>query len=133
MVRPRGAVPEAAPADPSGGERARGSGHPRRRGRVVGLARPSGDRRPGGVAGGAQRSGAVDLAQSIIDRTGLWSAAGERGGENLLRFLDLAAEFEPVDGDTGLAAFVEYVRLLDESEEDLAEAYTSGRDAVRVM
>jgi DNA helicase II / ATP-dependent DNA helicase PcrA len=81
----------------------------------------------------AKRLAVVDLAETIIDRTGLWAAAGDRGGENLLRFLDLAAEFEPVDGDPGLVAFVEYIHLLDESEEDLAEAYTSGRDAVRVM
>ena len=38
-----------------------------------------------------------------------------------------------MEGDPGLAAFVEYLHLLDESEEDLAEAHLGDADAVRVM
>ncbi len=38
-----------------------------------------------------------------------------------------------MEGDPGLAAFVEYLHLLDESEEDLAEAHLGDTDAVRVM
>jgi len=63
----------------------------------------------------------------------LWRAAEERGRENLLRLLDLAERFAPVEGDPGLRAFIEYLRLLDESEEDLAEAHPTDRDAVRLM
>ncbi|MFN2607896.1 MAG: 3'-5' exonuclease, partial [Acidimicrobiales bacterium] len=75
----------------------------------------------------------LDLAEAVLERTGLWRAAGDRGRENLLRFLDLAARFTPVEGDPGLAAFVEYLQLLDETEEDLAEAHATDADAVKVM
>ncbi len=75
----------------------------------------------------------LDLAETVLDRTGLWRAAGDRGRENLLRFLDLAARFAPVEGDPGLPAFVEYLQLLDESEEDIAEAHDTDVDAVKVM
>jgi DNA helicase II / ATP-dependent DNA helicase PcrA len=85
------------------------------------------------LAGAAARLPVLDLAETVLDRTGLWRAAGERGRENLLRFLDLAARFAPVEGDPGLPAFVEYLQLLDESEEDIAEAHDSDADAVKVM
>ncbi|MGI9033296.1 MAG: ATP-dependent DNA helicase [Acidimicrobiales bacterium] len=75
----------------------------------------------------------LELAEAVLERTGLWKAAGDKGRENLLRFCDLAARFAPVEGDPGLAAFVEYLQLLDESEEDIAEAHTTAADAVRVM
>ncbi|MDP9070494.1 MAG: ATP-dependent helicase [Actinomycetota bacterium] len=81
----------------------------------------------------AGRLSVLDLAEAITSRTGLWAAAGERGRENLLRFFDLAARFSPVEGDPGLPAFVEYLRLLDETEEDLAEAHAADHEAVRVM
>ena len=55
------------------------------------------------------------------------------GRENLLRFLDLAERFAPIEGDPGLPAFLEYLQLLDESEEDVAEAHPSDDDAVKVM
>ena len=73
------------------------------------------------------------LVEAILAHTGLWQAAGPLGRQNLLRFLDLAERFQPVEGDPGLAAFVEYLHLLDESEEDLAEAHLGDTDAVRVM
>ena len=77
----------------------------------------------------------LDVAETIIGRTGLWVTAGKHGRENLLRFLDVAERFRPVEGNAALADFVEYVQLLDEAEEDLAEAHLSGddADAVRVM
>jgi DNA helicase-2/ATP-dependent DNA helicase PcrA len=85
------------------------------------------------LATAARRLSVLDLCELIAKRTGLWAAAGERGRENLLRFFELAARFAPVDGDPGLAAFVEYLQLLDETEEELAEAHPSDREAVRVM
>jgi len=85
------------------------------------------------LAAAAGRLPVLDLAETVILRTGLWRAAGDRGRENLLRFLDLAERFEPVEGDPGLPAFVEYLHLLDESEEDLAEAHHSDAEAVKVM
>ncbi len=81
----------------------------------------------------ATRAPLLDLAETIALQTGLWHAAGAVGRENLLRFLDLADRFSPVEGDPGLAAFIEYLQLLVESEEDVAEAHEAATDAVRVM
>jgi DNA helicase-2/ATP-dependent DNA helicase PcrA len=85
------------------------------------------------LAGAATRMPVLELAETIVERTGLWRASGELGRENLLRFLDLAEGFTPVEGDTGLRAFVEYLQLLDESDDDLAEAHLTDADAVKVM
>src|SRR5205807_9123335 len=75
----------------------------------------------------------LDLVETIVLHTGLWHTGDEsRGRHNLLRFLDLAERFEPVEGDPGLSAFVECLPLPDESEEDVAEAHPSATDAVRV-
>ena len=81
----------------------------------------------------ARRLPVLDLVEAILARTGLWQAVGAVGRQNLLRFLDLAERFRPVEGDPGLAAFVEYLHLLDDSEEDVAEAHLGDADAVRVM
>ncbi len=85
------------------------------------------------LARSAQTMPVSDLAETILEHTGLWRAAGDKGRENLLRFLDLAARFAPVEGDPGLLAFVEYLQLLDESEEDIAEAHPAEADAAKVM
>jgi DNA helicase-2/ATP-dependent DNA helicase PcrA len=85
------------------------------------------------LAAAAARLPVLELAETIIERTGLWRASGRLGQENLLRFLDLADGFTPVDGDPGLRAFVEYLQLLDESDDDLAEAHLTDADAVKVM
>ena len=85
------------------------------------------------LAGAATRMPVLELAETIVERTGLWRASGELGRENLLRFLDLAEGFTPVEGDTGLRAFVEYLQLLDESDDDLAEAHLTDADAVKIM
>ncbi|MDQ3979567.1 MAG: ATP-dependent helicase [Actinomycetota bacterium] len=81
----------------------------------------------------ASRVPLLDVAETIVLQTGLWHAAGPIGRENVLRFLDLAERFAPVEGDPGLTAFVEYLQLLDESEEDVAEAHPSDTDQVRLM
>ena len=81
----------------------------------------------------AARLSVLDLSEAVTQRTGLWAAAGPRGRENLLRFFDLAARFAPVEGDPGLLAFVEYLQLLDQTEEEVAEAHPSDDEAVRVM
>src|SRR5207248_5013804 len=98
------------------------------RGRLLELAT---ERRQ--LAALARRLPVLDLAETIVHRTGLWQAAGERGRQNLLRFLDLAERFSPIEGDPGLPAFLEYLRLIEESEEDVAEAHPSDVDTVKVM
>jgi DNA helicase II / ATP-dependent DNA helicase PcrA len=75
----------------------------------------------------------LDLAELIVAGTDLWAAARPRGRENLLRFLDVVEQFAPVEGDPGLAALVDYLQLLDQSEEELSEAHLAAEDAVRVM
>src|SRR5439155_14829932 len=85
------------------------------------------------LAAATGRLPVLDLAEAIVQRTRLWRAAGERGRENLLRFLDLTERFSPIEGDPGLPAFLEYLHLLDESDEDVAEAHPTDRDAVRLM
>ncbi|MGI8809493.1 MAG: ATP-dependent DNA helicase [Acidimicrobiales bacterium] len=85
------------------------------------------------LSAAATRMPVLELAEAVVERTGLWLAAGDLGRENLLRFLDLAEGFTPVEGDTGLRAFVEYLQLLDESDDDLAEAHLTDADAVKVM
>lgn len=85
------------------------------------------------LAGAARRLSVLDLSEQIARETGLWAGAGDRGRENLLRFFDLTSRFAPVDGDPGLAAFVEYLQLLDETEEELSEAHPGDHEAVRVM
>ena len=87
----------------------------------------------GALAGAATRMPVLELAETVVERTGLWRASGPLGRENLLRFLDLADGFTPVEGDPGLRAFVEYLQLLDESDDDLAEAHLTDADAVKVM
>ncbi|MGH9265648.1 MAG: ATP-dependent DNA helicase, partial [Acidimicrobiales bacterium] len=85
------------------------------------------------LAAAATRMPVLELAETVVERTGLWRASGKLGRENLLRFLDLAEGFTPVEGDPGLRAFVEYLQLLDESDDDLAEAHLTDADAVKVM
>jgi DNA helicase-2/ATP-dependent DNA helicase PcrA len=85
------------------------------------------------LSAAATRLPVLDLCETVVERTGLWGAVDRRGHENLLRFLDLAASFAPVEGDAGLPAFIEYLHLLDETEEDVAEAHPTDDDAVRVM
>ena len=85
------------------------------------------------LAAAATRMPVLELAETIVERTGLWRAAGDLGRENLLRFLDLAEGFTPWRATPGCGAFVEYLQLLDESDDDLAEAHLTDADAVKVM
>jgi DNA helicase-2/ATP-dependent DNA helicase PcrA len=85
------------------------------------------------LAAAGRRLPLVDLAELVAERGGLWSAVGPLGRDNLDRFLALAQGFQPIDGIPGLAAFVDYLRLVDESEEDLAEAHHGDLDAVTVL
>ncbi len=85
------------------------------------------------LASAATRMPLLALAEAVVERTGLWRASGDLGHENLLRFLDVAEGFTPVEGDPGLRAFVEYLQLLDEADDDLAEAHLTDADAVKVM
>lgn len=86
------------------------------------------------LAAVAARAGVVELLEAVIERTGLWGAAGARGRENLLRLLDLAQSFVPPSGDTAvLTAFIEYLDLVRTSEEDVPEAHLGDLDAVQVM
>ena len=70
-------------------------------GRAIGCARST--RSGAGARAAAGRLPVLDLAETVILRTGLWQAAGRKGRENLLRFLDLAGRFAPIEGDPGLA------------------------------
>ncbi|MDQ4097523.1 MAG: ATP-dependent helicase, partial [Actinomycetota bacterium] len=81
----------------------------------------------------ATRVPLLDLAETVVLHTGLWHAAGPQARENLLRFLDLADRFTPVEGDPGLTGFIEYLQLLDEAEEEVAEAHGAATDSVLVM
>ncbi|HUQ64109.1 MAG TPA: ATP-dependent DNA helicase [Acidimicrobiales bacterium] len=85
------------------------------------------------LASAADSQTLVTLVETVVRETGLWAATTPVEGENLLRFLDLASHFDPVEGESGLRAFVEYLQLLTDAEEDLAEAHASGTDAVQVM
>jgi DNA helicase-2/ATP-dependent DNA helicase PcrA len=75
----------------------------------------------------------LTLTETVVRETGLWAATTPLGRENLLRFLDIASHFDPVESEPGLPAFVEYLQLLSDAEDDLAEAHASGTDAVQVM
>ncbi|MDQ1403020.1 MAG: ATP-dependent helicase UvrD/PcrA [Actinomycetota bacterium] len=86
------------------------------------------------MAAAARRLSVLELCEHIVDRTGLWEAAVGRGRENLLRFLDMAQAFAPVEGDeVNLLAFLEHLQLIDESQEDVPESHTGGAEAVLVM
>jgi DNA helicase-2/ATP-dependent DNA helicase PcrA len=74
-----------------------------------------------------------ELTELVVERLGLWQLVDGRGRENLLRFLDLAAQYKALDGEIDLPAFLEYVHFLDEAEEDIAEARSRDTDTVKVM
>ena len=86
------------------------------------------------VLAGAGRTLPVDeLTELVIERLGLWQLVDERGRENLLRFLDLAAQYRPLEGELDLPAFLEYLHFLDDADEDVAEARAGDDDTVKVM
>ena len=78
----------------------------------------------------------VHLVEQVIATTGLWSAVDSVGTENLLRFIDLVASFVPIpadDAEVTVAALLEYLELIGESEDDIAEATPTDSDSVKVM
>lgn len=82
----------------------------------------------------AHRLALVDLCEEVLAVTGLWDVLdGERPVENLARLLHAAEQFRPIRGRRSLAEFLEWLHVLAESEEDLAEAVSGDTDAVQVM
>ncbi len=77
--------------------------------------------------------GLVELIDAIIDIERLFDRVDEIGAENLLRFLDVADRFSPMDGSPTLDAFVQYLSLVADSEDDPSEASSTDANAVRIM
>ncbi len=78
----------------------------------------------------------VDLVDVIIDIERLFDRVDDVGAENLLRFLDVAQQFDSLDdaaGSTQLDAFTQYLSLVADSEDDPAEASATDVNAVRIM
>ena len=81
------------------------------------------------------------LIEHTLRHTRAWEQVDARGTENLIRFIDLAARFEPLSpgehgpafGRQALVAFLEYLQLIAMSEDELPEAVGSGVDAVNIM
>jgi DNA helicase II / ATP-dependent DNA helicase PcrA len=81
----------------------------------------------------AGRRSLVDVTEAVIHAAGLWSVVDAVGHENLLRFLDIVHRFEPLDGPTTVASFLQYLDLVELSEDDPAEATPVASDAVQLM
>ncbi len=81
----------------------------------------------------ATRRSLVDVTEAVIEAAGLWSVVDTVGHENLLRFSDLVHRFEPLDGPTTVMSFLEYLGLVELSEDDPAEATAVALDAVQIM
>ena len=96
----------------------------------------------------------ADVIDAMASEVGLYRDVDTIGYENLLRFIDLAARFTPLSDRAPLAAavaagdplyrepptiraamlaFLEYLLLVAESEDDPAEATQTGADAVQIM
>ncbi len=75
-----------------------------------------------------------ELIDHILTYTGLWQAVdGDLPAENLARFLHVADQFMPLQGNRSLDEFLNWLSVMEESETDLSEAVQSGADAVQVM
>ncbi len=89
----------------------------------------------------AQGQSLVELARSVLDRTGAWSdiaamepAAGLSARLNLYRFLDLTERWAPLEGRPSLSAFLTYLsELEDDTTEELDTARLSEEDAVTLV
>ncbi len=90
----------------------------------------------------AQGVSLVELARTILDRTGAWQdveamddAARLSARLNLYRFLDLAEEWSPLEGRPSLDAFLDYLDLLqeDRANDELDTARLGGDDAVAML
>ena len=89
----------------------------------------------------AQGVSLVELCRRILDLTGAWSDLAALSDTeqltarlNLYRFLDLAEDWSPLEGRPSLAAFIEYLALMSEDQnEELDTARLSGEDAVTLL
>src|SRR6185503_10358730 len=89
----------------------------------------------------AQGVSLVELSRRILDLTGAWTdlAALSETEQltarlNLYRFLDLAEDWSPLEGRPSLAAFIEYLGLMSEDQnEELDTARLSGENAVTLL
>jgi DNA helicase-2/ATP-dependent DNA helicase PcrA len=82
----------------------------------------------------------LDLLQRVITVTGLDieteaspQAAASRRRETLAAFLDIAAGFVDLDGQSSLTAFLAFLAAAEEHERGLDNTTPSGADAVQVM
>lgn len=83
----------------------------------------------------------VEMCRMILDATGAWLdvealPTNQRltARLNLYRMLDLAEDWSPLRGKPSLAAFLDYLRTMDEeTAEDLDAARISGADAVTLV
>jgi DNA helicase II / ATP-dependent DNA helicase PcrA len=84
----------------------------------------------------------VELVRRILEVTGAWAEVETMEVSrrlstrlNLYRFLDLAEEWSPLEGQPSLEAFLDYLELLEEdgASEELDTATLSGEDAVSLL
>jgi DNA helicase II / ATP-dependent DNA helicase PcrA len=74
-----------------------------------------------------------DLVEAIIQVERLRDRVDAVGTENLLRFLDVAERFVPLDGAATVLSFLDYLHLVMDGEDEPAEAVASATAAVRIM
>jgi DNA helicase II / ATP-dependent DNA helicase PcrA len=82
----------------------------------------------------------LDLAQTVLERTGVWSeleASADRRSEsarrNLATFLDRVAAFAPVEGDPSLGAFLAYLDAVEDAAEPVEATQPALADSVKLM
>jgi DNA helicase II / ATP-dependent DNA helicase PcrA len=88
----------------------------------------------------AARGPLLDLAQTILERTGVWAeleASRDRRAvsarQNLSTFLDRVAAFAPVDGNPSLAAFLAYLDAVEDASEPVEAVQPAPVDSVKLM
>ena len=82
----------------------------------------------------AERLALVELCQHVLTITGLWDMLdGDRPVENIARFLHAAERYHPLQGRRSLAEFLEWLQVMADSEDDLAEAVDSRAESVQIM
>ena len=82
----------------------------------------------------------LDLVHRVVDVTGLDvelaaspEAVAARRRESLAAFLDVAAGFTDLDGETSLTSFLAFLRAADEHERGLDTSSPTGGDAVQLL
>ena len=82
----------------------------------------------------------LDLVQAVIEHSGvvdaLRSSTSRSSGaalQNLSNFLDVVADFEPLEGEADLRAFVAYLDAAEDAEETLEAAQPAEQDSVKLM